>query len=99
MNDIGLAGAWQVGHEGAVRCLALSKCETFLYTGADDKQIFIWSLPSCSRIKTLSAHFDSVCSLAVSDAGDILCSGSGMRQGSALHYHPHAVGCAIYYVH
>lgn len=65
-----------VGHQDAVRAVAVSADGQTLASGSWDKTIKVWSLATGDLQSTLEGHQDSVVSLAFNGNGEVLASGS-----------------------
>ncbi|MEI7684002.1 MAG: serine/threonine-protein kinase [Planctomycetota bacterium] len=64
------------GHSSAVRCLAFSPDDRWLFSGSDDKTLRVWDLQLGREVQRLARHGGAVTCLAVSGDGDSIFTGS-----------------------
>lgn len=69
-------GIYDGKHKGMVLCMALSPDGEWLYTGASDTTIRMWSVRTHGSVAVYKGHTSRVNTLAVSDDGERLYSGS-----------------------
>lgn len=65
-----------LGHEGAVRTVAVSPTEVMLASGGTDNTVKLWSLDDNSLLKTLTGHTGSIEAITFTPDGQTLLTGS-----------------------
>jgi tRNA A-37 threonylcarbamoyl transferase component Bud32 len=64
------------GHSAAVRCLAFSPDDRWLFSGSDDKTLRVWDLQVGREVRRFIPHEGPVTCMVVSRDGDSIYSGS-----------------------
>src|SRR4051812_45797010 len=67
----------QSGHQGIIRCLALSADEKYLASGGADKTVIVWDVDSEKKVWTFTGHENWILALEFSPSSEqpLLASG------------------------
>lgn len=73
-TENGVIVGQMLGHSGAVRCLVFSMDGETLISGGEDSSMIVWSVPTRTKLLSLSGHTGVVSGLAFSPDGKSLAS-------------------------